>query len=106
MASANMIKACSYHARPIPDLPPGAYPSTCPPKPSTKVRTYSLQTLVSSTSSKTDEEKRAGLHIEEIVARLQEGKKVHPKKVARCLRLLSTKHWWIEPEPGVFSPLS
>lgn len=54
---------------------------------------------------KTDEEKSGGLHIEEIVARLPEGKKVHPQKLARCLRLLSTEHWWIEPSPDVFAPL-
>ncbi|RPD73781.1 S-adenosyl-L-methionine-dependent methyltransferase [Lentinus tigrinus ALCF2SS1-7] len=53
----------------------------------------------------TDEEKAKGLHVDEIVARLPEDKKVDPQKLARCLRLLSTEHWWIEPMPEVFAPL-
>ncbi|RPD73782.1 S-adenosyl-L-methionine-dependent methyltransferase [Lentinus tigrinus ALCF2SS1-7] len=54
---------------------------------------------------RTDEEKANGLHVDEIVARLPVGKKVDPEKLARCLRLLSTEHWWSEPSPGVFAPL-
>ncbi|TFK85023.1 S-adenosyl-L-methionine-dependent methyltransferase [Polyporus arcularius HHB13444] len=53
----------------------------------------------------TEQEKTAGLHVNEIVARLPEGKKVDPQKLARCLRLLSTEHWWIEPSSEVFAPL-
>ena len=42
---------------------------------------------------RTNEERAAGLHVNEMVARLPEGKKVNPGKLARCLRLLSTEHW-------------
>ena len=42
---------------------------------------------------RTDDERMAGLHVNEMVARLPEGKKVNPGKLARCLRLLSTEHW-------------
>ncbi|KAI0737650.1 hypothetical protein C8Q80DRAFT_1276390 [Daedaleopsis nitida] len=54
---------------------------------------------------KTDQEKRTGLHVDEMVARLPAGKKVDPDKLARCLRLLSTEHWWIEVSRHVFAPL-
>ena len=43
---------------------------------------------------RTDEEKTKGLHVEEMVARLPDDKKVDPQKLARCLRLLSTEHWY------------
>ena len=46
----------------------------------------------------TDEEKTKGLHVDEMVARLPQGKKVDPQKLARCLRLLSTEHWSV-PTP-------
>ena len=42
---------------------------------------------------RTDEERTAGLSVSEMVARLPEGKKVNPQKLARCLRLLSVDHW-------------
>ena len=52
----------------------------------------------------TDEERTAGLSVDEIVVRLPADKKVNPQKLARCLRLLSVEHWWTEPAPGVFAP--
>ena len=42
---------------------------------------------------RTDEERTTGLSVSEMVARLPEGKKVNPQKLARCLRLLSVDHW-------------
>ena len=42
---------------------------------------------------RTDGERKAGLHVSEMVARLPEDKKVNPQKLARCLRLLSVDHW-------------
>ena len=53
---------------------------------------------------KTDEERTAGLSVDEIVARLPADKKVNPQKLARCLRLLSVEHWWTKPALGVFAP--
>lgn len=68
----------------------------------------------------TEMERINGLHVDEMVARLPEGKKVNPHKLARCLRLLSVEHWcvivvcrparvssiirWIEPSQYVFAP--
>ena len=43
---------------------------------------------------RSDTERMTGLHVNEMVARLPEGKKVNPQKLARCLRLLSVEHWW------------
>ena len=42
-----------------------------------------------------DEERTKGLHVDELVARLPDGKKVEPQKLARCLRLLSAEHWYV-----------
>ena len=42
-----------------------------------------------------DEERRQGLHVDEMVSRLPEHKKVNPHKLARCLRLLTTEHWYV-----------
>ncbi|KAI0711128.1 S-adenosyl-L-methionine-dependent methyltransferase [Cerioporus squamosus] len=53
---------------------------------------------------KHDEEKTRALHVDKMVSRLPQGKKVNPQKLARCLRLLSAEHWWTEPSPGVFAP--
>ena len=44
---------------------------------------------------KSDEERTKGLHVDELVARLPDGKKVEPQKLARCLRLLSAEHWYV-----------
>ena len=44
---------------------------------------------------RSDEERTNGLHVDELVARLPEGKKVNPQKLARCLRLLSAEHWYV-----------
>ncbi len=52
----------------------------------------------------TEQEKTEGLHVNEIVARLPEGKKVDPQKLARCLRLLSTEHWYLPSHPRAISP--
>lgn len=41
----------------------------------------------------TEEERYAGLSVQELVSRLPDGKKVNPQKLARCLRLLSAEHW-------------
>ncbi|KAI0746870.1 O-methyltransferase-domain-containing protein [Daedaleopsis nitida] len=54
---------------------------------------------------RTDQERLDGLHITEMVARLPKTKRVDGQKLARCLRLLSTDHWWVEPSPNVFAPL-
>ena len=43
----------------------------------------------------TDAERAAGLPVDELVARLPDGKKVEPQKLARCLRLLSAEHWYV-----------
>ncbi|TBU61151.1 hypothetical protein BD310DRAFT_239451 [Dichomitus squalens] len=53
---------------------------------------------------KSDEEKRGGLHVDHLVARLPAEKKVDSQKLARCLRLLAASHWWTEPSPDVFAP--
>ena len=43
---------------------------------------------------KTQDEKIDGLHVDEMVARLPNGKKVDAQKLGRSLRLLSTEHWY------------
>ena len=43
---------------------------------------------------KTEDEKIDGLHVDEMVARLPNGKKVDAQKLGRSLRLLSTEHWY------------
>ena len=40
-----------------------------------------------------DDERANGLHVDEMVTRLPENKKVNPRKLARCLRALTTDHW-------------
>ena len=44
---------------------------------------------------RTEEERTKGLHVDEMASRLPEHKKVNPHKLARCLRLLSTEHWYV-----------
>ena len=42
---------------------------------------------------RTEKERTNGLHVEEMISRLPEGKKVPAHKLARCLRLLGGEHW-------------
>ncbi|KAH8924843.1 S-adenosyl-L-methionine-dependent methyltransferase [Atractiella rhizophila] len=45
----------------------------------------------------------SGMHISEIVKKVEPGRAVNAQKLARCLRMLCATHWYQEPEENVFA---
>ncbi|KAI0746937.1 S-adenosyl-L-methionine-dependent methyltransferase [Daedaleopsis nitida] len=96
MGSANMIKALVQDVgTALFDLSTGALDT------SAWILTAQINLL---DVFRTDEERKSGLHVDEMVARLPEDKKVNPEKLGRSLRFLSTEHMWTEPSPYTFAP--